>query len=577
MASPEQPESYARIIIDGFNRHFQLFSELTQKAGSWFAAGDWQQLRAAVTKRIGFYDTRVAETIAELKRHRAPESVDLWRRIKAEYLLLLQQGHLQPELAESFYNTVFCRVFASSYYNNSNIFQLPVLNTDYIIGPEPEFLSFAPPRAGFQRIAQELLQSLPLRLELEDLRRDSALVRSRLESSWHQNNIEADGQLQILTPIFYRNKGAYVVGRIADVQGYFPFVVALQRHQGKAYVDSVLTASDDIAAIFSFARAYFLVDAQVPAAVVRFLKSLMPDRTSADLYTAIGFQKHGKTAFYRDFLHHLHNSSDQLVLAPGIEGLVMQVFMLPSYPYVFKVIKDPEALKKNVTEDKVKSKYQLVKQHDRVGRMTDTLEFAEVALPRARFSEDLLAKLQSNTPNKIKFVDDNVVLKHIYIERRLTPLNLYLDQQRAIDKKIAAVLDYGSAIREIAESGIFPADMPFKNFGVMPDGKVVYYDYDELVLMTEMRPRLKPQMPDDDFLFDSEISFTVDDNDFFPEELRDYLYINRELFYDFAAIHGDLFSLEFWQSAKKRAELGQFPDIYPYPTSKRFHPMRSSA
>ena len=576
MASPEQPESYARIIIDGFNRHFQLFSELTHKAGTWFAAGDWQQLRAAVTKRIGFYDTRVAETIAELKRHRAPESVDLWRRIKAEYLLLLQQGHLQPELAESFYNTVFCRVFASSYYNNSNIFQLPVLNTDYIIGPEPEFLSFAPPRAGFQRIAQELLQSLPLRLELEDLRRDSALVRSRLESSWHQNNIEADGQLQILTPIFYRNKGAYVVGRIADVQGYFPFVVALQRHQGKAYVDSVLTASDDIAAIFSFARAYFLVDAQVPAAVVRFLQSLMPDRTSADLYTAIGFQKHGKTAFYRDFLHHLHNSSDQLVLAPGIEGLVMQVFMLPSYPYVFKVIKDPEALKKNVTEDKVKSKYQLVKQHDRVGRMTDTLEFAEVALPRARFSEDLLAKLQSNTPNKIKFVDDNVVLKHIYIERRLTPLNLYLDQQRAIDKKIAAVLDYGSAIREIAESGIFPADMPFKNFGVMPDGKVVYYDYDELVLMTEMRPRLKPQAPDDDFLFDSEISFTVDDNDFFPEELRDYLYINRELFYDFAAIHGDLFSLEFWQSAKKRAELGQFPDIYPYPTSKRFHPMRSS-
>ena len=576
MPSPEQPESYARIIIDGFNRHFQLFSELTHKAGSWFAAGDWQQLRAAVTKRIGFYDTRVAETIAQLKRHHAPESVDLWRRIKAEYLLLLQQGHLQPELAESFYNTVFCRVFASSYYNNSNIFQLPVLNTDYIIGPEPEFLSFAPPRAGFQRIAQELLQSLPLRLELEDLKRDSALVRSRLESSWHQNNIEADGQLQILTPIFYRNKGAYVVGRIADVQGYFPFVVALQRHQGKAYVDSVLTASDDIAAIFSFARAYFLVDAQVPAAVVRFLKSLMPDRTSADLYTAIGFQKHGKTAFYRDFLHHLHNSSDQLVLAPGIEGLVMQVFMLPSYPYVFKVIKDPEALKKNVTEDKVKSKYQLVKQHDRVGRMTDTLEFTEVALPRARFSEDLLAKLQSNTPNKIKFVDDNVVLKHIYIERRLTPLNLYLDQQRAIDKKIAAVLDYGSAIREIAESGIFPADMPFKNFGVMPDGKVVYYDYDELVLMTEMRPRLKPQALEDDFLFDSEISFTVDDNDFFPEELRDYLYINRELFYDFAAIHGDLFSLEFWQSAKQRAELGQFPDIYPYPTSKRFHPMRSS-
>ena len=576
MPAPASPAYFARCIIDGFNRHFQLFSAITQKAGDWFANGDWQQLRDAVRKRISFYDTRVSETIEALKQSDVPTDIATWRKIKAEYLLLLQQGHLQPELAESFYNTVFCRVFASNYYNNANIFQNPALNTDYIISAEPDFLSFSPHTDGFQQTAETLLSSLAIKLELEDIRRDSALVRSRLEATWLQHAIEAYGQLQVLTPIFYRNKGAYVIGRIADVKGYFPFVIALQRYEARAYVDAVLVDSNDIAAIFSFARAYFLVDSQIPATLVRFLSSLMPDRTSADLYTAIGFQKHGKTSFYRDFLHHLHNSADKLVLAPGIEGLVMQVFMLPSYPYVFKVIKDKSALKKNTTEAQVKSKYNLVKQHDRVGRMTDTLEFAEVALPRDRFADDLLAKLEQNTPEKIKFVDDKVVLKHIYIERRLMPLNLYLDQNIAIDKKIAAIIDYGYAIREIAQSGIFPADMPFKNFGVMPDGKVVYYDYDELVLITQMRPRLKPQTLADDLYMDSEPWFEVDDNDFFPEELRDYLYTNRELFYDFAATHGDLFTLEFWQETKKRAEMGLYPDIYPYPISKRFHPMRLS-
>ena len=570
------PQAYAEIVFAGFQRHFQLFSELTGKAGEWFAAGTWQQLRAAVRERIGFYDLRVHETIAQLQAHSAPDDVATWRRIKAEYLLLLQGDCLQPELAESFYNSVFCRIFASNYYSNQNIFEHPVINTDYVIGSEPDFSSFSPHTEGFKAVAEALLASLPLQLNFEELHRDAALVRSRLESSWHQHNVEPYSQLQVLTPIFYRNKGAYAVGRIADVKGFFPFVVALQQHSGKAYVDAVLTDTDDIAAIFSFARAYFLVDTPVPAALVRFLSSLMPDRTSADLYTAIGFQKHGKTAFYRDFLHHLRNSSDQLIIAPGIEGLVMQVFMLPSYPYVFKIIRDRIAASKSTTEPKVKSKYQLVKRHDRAGRMTDTLEFAEVALPLARFSADLLAKLQANVASKMKIVDDKVVFKHVYIERRLTPLNLYLDQNIAIDKKIAAVIDYGYAIREIAQSGIFPADMPFKNFGVMPDGKVVYYDYDEIMLMTEMRPRLKPQALDDDQYLGGEVWFEVDENDFFPEELRDYLYINQELFYDFAAVHGELFSLEFWQRSKRHAERGLYPDIYPYPTTKRFHPFRTS-
>src|SRR5690606_41366560 len=100
---------------------------------------------------------------------------------------------------------------------------------------------------------------------------------------------------------------------------------------------------------------------------------------------------------------------------------------LPPYPYVFKLIRDRIA-KPDMTRATVRRKYQLVKRHDRVGRMADTWEYSQVALPRHRFSPELLEELRQEVPSLLEEHDDIVVLRHVYIERRMTPLNLYMSQ-----------------------------------------------------------------------------------------------------------------------------------------------------
>src|SRR5207248_5022823 len=217
--------------------------------------------------------------------------------------------------------------------------------------------------------------------------------------------------------------------RLVNGGATYPFVVAIKHDaEGCLVVDALLTDPTELALLFSANRAYFLVDMEVPSAYVAFLREAVPHRTAAELYTMVGLQKHGKTLFFRDFLHHLKHSTDNFVLAPGIKGLVMTVFTLPSYPYVYKVIRDRIAPSKDTTRDKVKEKYVLVKHHDRVGRMADTLEYSDVAFPRGRFSAELIAELQAVAPTTIENDGDMVVIKHLYIERRMTPLNLFLER-----------------------------------------------------------------------------------------------------------------------------------------------------
>src|SRR5205085_8037652 len=139
--------------------------------------------------------------------------------------------------------------------------------------------------------------------------------------------------------------------------------------------------------------------------------TIMPTKPRSEIYSSLGLQKQGKTLFFRDLLHHLHHSDDQFVEAPGIRGQVMHVFTLPSYPYVFKLIRDRFGPTKNTTRDEVMEKFQIVKEVDRVGRMVDALEFVDLALPRERFSPVLLAQLEELTPSSIAAEGERLIVK----------------------------------------------------------------------------------------------------------------------------------------------------------------------
>lgn len=572
LRSSSQSLNIAQTILDGFDRHFTIFSEITRAAKQRFEQADWEGDNKARVERIAYYDTRVLEAIYELNQRfeLAHHDESLWKSVKLQFMGLLYE-HKQPDLAESFYNSVFCQLFERHYYDNSHIFVRPGISTDHIDMDDPVYKSYYPDDCGAYIALKEILNSFQFELEWVDLERD---LEQLLEAFDPIINCAEGGnqpcQIQVVNTPFYRNKAAYLVGRTHYVGNTAGFVIPLLRDMDDhLYVDTLITGTDALAIIFSFTRAYFMVDTTAPSALVDFIQSFLSNKTRSDLYTSIGFQKQGKTLFYRDFLYHLSHSSDQFIIAPGIEGMVMSVFTLPSFHYVFKVIKDKFAEPKKVTRQQVKDQYLYVKTHDRVGRMADTLEFSHVAFPLERISPVLLEKLKQDIGSNLTIEDDQIIIRHLYIERRMIPLNIYLGM--ADDDSIDHVVnEYGNAIKDLIKANIFPGDMLLKNFGVTRQERVVFYDYDEIVPMKSMRVRRIPPARTPEQEMATEPWYRVEENDFFPEQFEHFVMSYPKVRETLLKYHADLLEPEYWQEIIQNLENGVRADVFPYAKRARF-------
>ncbi|MCA1857317.1 bifunctional isocitrate dehydrogenase kinase/phosphatase [Massilia oculi] len=570
----------ARTILDGFDKHYRLFRQASQEARRHFEAADWSTAQAAARARIDFYDRRVQECVQVLQDGYTTEELGdpVWREIKLHYIGQLA-GHKQPELAETFFNSVSCHILHRSYYHNDYIFVRPVISTEYIETeePQPTYRVYYPAADGLRTALRRVLTNFQFAVPFADLERDLALVEARMVQACGLERAEPNLQLQVLSSPFLRNKGAYVVGRVINGPRDYPFVIpVLHDAGGQLVLDTVLLEVYHITLLFSFTRAYFLVDMEVPSAYVAFLRSLMPRKPRSEIYTVLGLQKQGKTLFYRDFLQHLKHSSDLFRIAPGIRGLVMLVFELPSFPYVFKVIKDWYPPPKETTRAQVKEKYLLVKHHDRVGRMADTLEYSDVAFPLARFSEELLAELRQHAPSLVEIEGERIVLRHLYIERRMVPLNLYLAEAQAAGDEGRVehgIVEYGNAIKDLVAANIFPGDMLYKNFGVTRHGRVVFYDYDEIEYLTDCQFRDIPQARNEEDEMASEPWYPIGRHDVFPEQFGRFLLGNPGIRHHFMQHHAELLTRAYWQSHKDRILAGVVDDVFPYPQQIRFcHP-----
>ena len=333
-------------------------------------------------------------------------------------------------------------------------------------------------------------------------------------------------------------------------------------------VDAALTTEDEVSIVFSFTHSYFHVDADRPHDVIQFLKSIMPLKRVAELYIALGYNKHGKTELYRDLLRHLERSTDKFKIAPGDRGMVMVVFTLPSYDVVFKVIRDKIPFPKTTTRADVLKKYQLVFDHDRAGRLADAQEFEHLAFDRNRFSDALLAELMDTASDSVAVRDSQVLIRHLYTQRRMTPLNLYLrdaTEATALD----AAREYGQAIKDLAATNIFPGDLLLKNFGVTRHGRVAFYDYDELCLLTDCNFRDMPRARDLEEELAAEPWFYVGDEDLFPEEFLTFMGLQGTVREVFLEAHRDLLSPDFWRRMQERHAAGEVLDIFPYRQGRR--------
>jgi isocitrate dehydrogenase kinase/phosphatase len=567
-------EAIAQALIEGFDRHYSLFREASARAKQRFEEARWHEVQDAVSERIRYYEDRVSECVERLNGEFAAATLDdqVWQRAKLLFIGKLID-HKQPELAETFFNSVTTKILHHTYFRNDFIFVRPAISTEFIESDPPAYRCYYPRSGGGMRacIRQMLLDEEWTR-PFEDLERDvNRIMQVALEhvgGEWP--TVEANCQIQVLNSPFYRNKGAYLIGRMFNGHQEWSWAMPIiHGASGGLVVDAIILEPWRISVLFSLSRAYFMVDMEVPSAYIQFLRRIMPNKPRSELYTMLGLAKQGKTMFYRDLLFHLNHSDDRFVEAPGIRGLVMHVFMLPSYPYVFKIIKDRFGSSKDITREGVKAKFKMVKNIDRVGRMADTLEFSELALPRARFSDELLAQLFDVAPSIVHEEGDNIIVDHCYIERRMTPLNLYLEGASE-EQTEEAVREYGNAIREMARANIFPGDMLWKNFGVTRYRRVVFYDYDEIEYLTDCNFRRIPPAPNEEMEMSGEPWYSVARNDVFPEEWGTFLLGQPKIRKAFLKYHRDLLDVDFWQKTQEIIRRRELEDFFPYPQDLRF-------
>jgi isocitrate dehydrogenase kinase/phosphatase len=563
----------AQAILDGFDRHYQLIRRFGRLAKLLFEAGDWKGVHQAVSERVSSYDTRSNETARFVEAQFGAHSLDsdTWQQVKLQYIGLLL-NHKQPELAETFFNSVCARLLHRTYFHNDYVFARPAISTEYILSDPPTYSSYYPLQRGLRQTIRQIVTDFEWRRPFDDLDRDVDYTLRTVKAvlgEWPK--AQANVQIQVLYSAFYRNKAAYIFGKALNGNTVTPFAIpVLHNERGRLVLDTVLLDSAWIGLLFSLSRAYFMVDMEVPSGYFQFLQSMLPNnKPRSEIYTMLGLGKQGKTMFFRDLKDHLRHSQDKFVIAPGVLGMVMLVFTLPSYPYVFKIIRDVFAAAKDVDHATVKAKYLLVKKVDRVGRMADTLEFSSVALPKKRFSDELIAALRTHVPSLLEEDGDDLIIKHLYIERRMTPLNIYLDNATP-EEVDHAVLEYGNAIRELASANIFPGDMLWKNFGMTSYNRVVFYDYDEIEYMTDCNFRTIPEAPYPEMELSGEPWYSVARNDVFPEEFASFLLGSPKVRASFLKYHSKLLSVDFWRQTQEKIRAGHVVDFFPYPEELRF-------
>jgi len=562
----------AEKILDGFLTYINSFNAYTRLTPKYFSERNWKAIQLNHKQRLRLYKDLLFPLAASCKEILTERSADrkLWCVIKTNYASLIADMP-EIEIAETFFNSVIRKTYENVEIDEDLMFVMEG-HDFFIIRENSELIRNYPEGLGLDKIIRQILDDFDFGAPFMDKERDIKFLKEGVQKViLTRYNIASDTRTQILKSIFYRNKAAYLIGRTYVGKKWMPFIIPIMHSNDGVFVDTLIFDPNIMSHIFSFTRSYFMVEAETPSEIVAFLSSVIPHKKIHELYNAIGFNKHGKTLFYRDFLHHLEKSKDQFEIAPGIKGMVMTVFTLPSLNIVFKLIKDHFEPPKNMTRQEVREKYKLVSLHDRVGRMADTHEFEYFKIPKNRISPELMQELRNTTNSLLKFTDDHLIIKHLYTERKMEPLNLYLEHCGTEEGK-KVVEDYGTAILQLAQANIFPGDMMTKNFGLTRQKRVIFYDYDEIEFLTDMNFRVKPKAETYEQIYAPEPWYTIAKNDVFPEDFKRWMIGRKDLKEHFLEYHKNLFSPEHWQVIQGRIEKGELIHAYPYPKEIRFRP-----
>lgn len=564
------------LLWNGYHKYLKAFEYITKRAAERFERRNWKGMRRDTVQRLDLYPKVVKATYrkvaALLGMHAQNPSV--WREIKAAFFSRATRRH-DAELACTFYNSINRRILQTVGVDSDLEFIAPRAAAD--APPDHAPLTFIiETRNLSDRSVEAVLDHYDFKTPFADQATDARLCAERINlrlKTLTGGNPDPPLRIEMINAPFYREMGAYLIGRLLFKQRQMPLVFALGNSEKGLYVDALLLRQEDIRILFSFSHTYFHVRTDCPHELVRFLKEVMPTKRIAELYIGLGYNKHGKTELYRELLEHQQVCSrDRFEFAAGQRGMVMIAFNMPQDDLIYKLIRDRFASPKHATRQQVMEKYDYVFRHDRAGRLIDVQTFENLEIEDCCFTAELLNEIGSGAQLTASIEENRVILHHVYVERRLIPLDIYLKQAAAADAK-AAVIDYGMAIKDLAHINIFPGDMLLKNFGVTRLGRVIFYDYDELCALTDCRFRWLPQARGYEDELASEPWYMVEDNDVFPEEFVCFLAMPPDLRAVFLKHHRDLMTPDFWNNTQAQIRSGTLMPILPYGQAQK---LRSS-
>lgn len=580
MSTNNTAELAAQIVLKAFEAFDAAFRSITRRAKRRFEQRDWQGGRHDSIERLDSYERSLDQVVRKLDTSigSPAREASLWIAAKPKFAALLALRY-DIGRGETYFNSVTRRMLRTVGLNRDvEFFYLhPKPHAPY--AEESVYRTYTK-SDDTEVLVKSILDDCSFSVAFENLDRDAGLVAQEIDLHlWPVIGVENSGTIDVVKAIFYRNKEAYIVGRINAADKSFPLIIPLVNGGSGIYVDTVLLESAEAGIVFSFAYSYFFVDIERYDALIQFLRSIVPQSQTSELYISLGYNHHGKTGFYRDLHRYVHVSKEQFVIAPGLEGAVMNVFTLPNYGFVFKVIKDrPCFLRSNnqtskvITQERVRYQYGFVSHRDPAGRMVNTQEFENLRFRKKRFASQVLDEFQQAVTRNVTILEDYVIIKHVYVQRKVVPLPLYFRNERNPEAIRHVLIDFGYFLKDLAASGVFPSDL-FNtwNYGVTQWGRVVLYDYDDVLPIERIRFREKPQPRDELQETEPEENWILaTEDDFFMDEIERYSGIPHPLRGVFKSVHGDLYKLTFWKNLTENLRKGVIFDVIPYDRVKRF-------
>ena len=565
MSDKELIAECSQIIYDGFIRYNNYFHRITRRARTRFEQRDWKGHQNDIVDRVDLYEKSVRRIVLALRRTLGPQLTDknLWHDIRGYFANRLNQVP-DNDFIKTFFNSTTRRIFGTEGHD-----------------PELEFISSGPTDdlqlimslnirrypywVSLQRIFETILDDFSFRVPYDDINLNAKKISKKIKTYTNEKFSKDVEYLrfEFIDSFFYQAARAYLVGKLIHSEGESPIIIAFKNENRGISVDAVFLEEKEISLIFGYTRSYYFADPNSVIGTVHFLKSMLPKKPIDELYTVLGRLRQGKTERHRIFTEHLSKTKDKFVHADGEVGLVMIVFTLPSYNLVFKVIRDTFGAPKTISREDVISKYKLVSKHDRAGRLIDTQEFLNLKFPINRFSKELSKELLKNASISVRKENDNLILKRVYVERRVRPLNLYINEY-SFEEAARAIIDYGEAIKDLAKTNIFPGDLLLKNFGVTQHNRIIFYDYDEVSLVTDCNFRDIPESNSIEDEMQADTWYYVGEHDIFPEEFIRFLSMNDELKAEFMKYHKDLLTSKYWRRIKNQHLKGQALLVIPY-------------